>query len=204
MTRRLSNEVRAECIRLRVHEQLSTPTIARQLKLSTQSVYKILAGHVWLPNWPTLKGGPRATWLKQEVDTLKAMYATADKAEILGALPNRGWPNIAKKASALGLRRPVPGSRKNTRYVQALFRQLRAARETQKLTRVQLSARCGYHVNVLLGWELGKRNPDFRFVVDWAAALGFDIVLKPRLSQVSEYRTQIPRVTKERLMAGRA
>ena len=198
--RRITKDQRRRCIELRVQEQLSTPAIARRVGICNQAVYRILEKHPWTGE--TMKGGSRATWTMDEVRILTDKYPTADQDEIVAALPRRKWESIAKKASALNLRRRQPGSRKNKRHVARIIEQLRQARESRGRTRAQVADLCGYHLNQILAWELGKAIPAFNRFCDWASALGFDVVLQPKLNSVRE--TTIAPPSRERLMGTRA
>lgn len=200
MTRKVPKEKKAECIRLRVQQQLSTPQIARQVGLSNCSVYAILKKHPW--SGVRVMGGARATWSGSECDALRRLWATADPEEIMTAIPNRKWSNIGRKACALKLRRRLPGARKNRRPIPALIVQLRNIREQREMTRPEVAKLAGYHHMQLHGWEMGKRCPIFWKLMDWADALGFEIVLKPKLREVSQ-ASEISAPSKDKLMAGR-
>lgn len=47
------------------------------------------------------------------------------------------------------------------------------------MIRPRLARLLGFHINQILGWELGKVHPKFSAVFDWAQALGYELVLRP-------------------------
>lgn len=193
MPRLVSDATRAECIRLRLSEKMSTPKIARRVGISNCAAYKILRKHPW-----TGKRSHLREWTPAELETLRRLWPTADEAEIVAALPGRNFDACARKACSLRIRRPSPTVRKGKRFILPLIRALRAERERQGLTRPVLAAKAGYHYNQICGWENGKVQPALLYVVEWAAALGFDIVLQKPWDGSSEI-TQDPR----RMKAGR-
>lgn len=141
----------------------------------------------------------RAPWRGQELAQLFRLYPAASDAELREAFPNRTLVSVQRKGSSLGIRRKRPETRWNKRFVHPIFKQLRTIREAEDLTRSKLSKKCGYHYNQILAWEMGKANPDFRSVREWAEALGYEIVLKK--SYVFD-NSPIPFPDKKRLMAG--
>lgn len=141
----------------------------------------------------------RTPWSSAEISTLWRLYPSADAEIVESALQSRGsLATIAKKASALGIKRQSPGIRTNKRFVHPLIRQLREEREKRKMGRPELEEKSGYHVSQILSWELGKVNPDFMSMHDWAEALGFELILRKKM--VGEI---VPWPDTKRLMAGR-
>jgi hypothetical protein len=134
-----------------------------------------------------------------ENNVLKRLYPTAEITELKAALPHRAITAIQRQATYLHIKRLTLGTRTNTRFIHPLIQQLRLARENAHLSRSDVSKKSGYHVNQLCAWELGKVNPDFRSMYEWAESLGFDLVLKKRFSISNEF---IPWPDKKRLMAG--
>jgi hypothetical protein len=53
------------------------------------------------------QGGAGKTWTDEEETILKAMYATAERNDILHALPTRSWTSISAHAYLFGLKRQV-------------------------------------------------------------------------------------------------
>jgi DNA-binding XRE family transcriptional regulator len=190
-----------ECIRLRVREQLSTPTIAKRVGICNTSVYKILRNHPWKPTEKK-----RATrgfdWWPNDNAALRHLWPFASRLEIMERFPDRKWETIGRQACQLKLRRMTEARRKAV-HVLPMVEQLRAARESRRMTREELSKDCGYHVNDILRWELGRATPKLRHFIDWANALGFSVVLKLTLSAVHGEVALIRAPDKARLMAGR-
>lgn len=83
------------------------------------------------------------------------------------------WWNPTGKAHKSRLPRP-PG----------LIEQLSAAREAQGISQAELAHRLGYYPVSISTWETGRAKPIYNSLVDWANALGFDVVLEPRPSHV--------------------
>lgn len=142
----------------------------------------------------------RARWTVPEENILRTMYPSAEPAVICAALPGRVWASIIKKANDLNIRRPSPWSRRNTRTIHPLLKQLRAERERRRITRPALSLKLGYHVNNILAWEMGKAQPEFRVVFDWAQALGLELILRTNAQRLLQ--EQIKPLPVEKLMAG--
>ena len=94
----------------------------------------------------------------------------------MAACGRHSYPSISKKASDLGLRRRH--SRREAKL--KVLRELREFREKNRLTIKHVAARAGYHWNQITVWENGKTMPTLQAVSDWAAALGFDLVLHAR------------------------
>lgn len=133
---------------------------------------------------------------------MSSLFPLADYSELLAALPRRNIQTIQRKASDLGIKRQTSGTRTNKRLVHHLIRQLRAKRENRKMSRATVGKRAGYHENQILGWELGKTNPDLRFFCEWAQALGFELILRPTMTRDATADI-IPWPDRKRLMAGR-
>ena len=146
----------------------------------------------------------KVSWSEEEMAILRRLYRTSDPCDLENALPGRTFFSIMRKGCELGIRRLTIGTRKNTRHVRPFIEQLRVERERRKLTRPQLCRKLGYHRNNLLGWELGKTNPDIRVLCDWAQALGFEVRLQQIMTRQIIDETVIPWPDRNRLMAGRA
>lgn len=144
----------------------------------------------------------RDYWSVHEISTMRLLYPSAEQATIETALPDRSWGSIIKKAGDLGIRRHLAATRNNKRFVHPIVRLLRKEREQRKLTRPEVGAMCGYHVNQIQAWEMGKVRPWFVHIVDWAAALGFELVLRPQVNPVLS--EEIPYPARRKLMAGKA
>lgn len=59
-----------------------------------------------------------------------------------------------------------------------LISALRQERIKLKLRLVDVSEKTGYHYNAIQRWETGIVSPSINAVIDYADALGFDVVLK--------------------------
>lgn len=199
MPRYLTKEQKRQCIALRVEHNLSTPAIARQVKISNHSAYKILKDYPWQP---TAKRATRGlAWTEFEISLLRQHYPVADLERVVAHFPGRTWLTISRKASELKIKRPAPATRNNKRAVLGMFRQLRVERERLGFTRSKVAARCGYHFNQILAWELGKAIPRVNYFIDWAQALGFEVVLRPSAQTLLAERPAL--ADKSRLMGGR-
>lgn len=61
--------------------------------------YRILTGFLYR------KHGSRAPWTPEETDTLHRLYPTADRLDVMKALPMRSWESIIQQANIAGLPR---------------------------------------------------------------------------------------------------
>lgn len=173
MPRLIPAATKAECIRLRRDEQLSTPAIAKKVGLSNCAAYKILKPYPWRG-----KRVHPSEWKPAEIAVLERLWPSASHAELLAALPGRKFLALSRKACNLGFRRLSPKQRHNDLPVLPQIQALRTERHQRRLSRSQLSARAGYHLNQLLGWENGKAHPNLRAFVEWAEALGMEVVVR--------------------------
>lgn len=176
MPRVISQEKRQRCIHLRIQQQLSTPAIARSVGISNYSAYRVLEGYPWLPVGKR-RSNHGKQWSKDDEDVLRRLYPTAEQTDLAVALPGRSWLCISKQANKLKIRRRLPGSRRNKRFIHPICIQLRERREALHLERPVVAARCGYHVNQILAWELGKTWPKLQCVTEWAKALDAELSL---------------------------
>lgn len=178
---RLSDETKAECIRLRVEKKLSTPAIAKVVGLCNASVYSILRDYPWAPahdrdNRHVTRG---KRWTEADVATLRTVYPGETRDEIMRRLPGRTWEQIGKMASMSRiLRRPL-ACNPPKRNIHPLLQQLRRAREFQRLTRADLANRIGHSENSILLWECSRAWPHLSCAIDWALGLGLEISLQP-------------------------
>lgn len=58
-----------------------------------------------------------------------------------------------------------------------LVDQLARARVARRWSQTKTALRCGYSRPILCRWESGRDLPRLTSFVDWANALGFDVVL---------------------------
>lgn len=180
MPKRITPDQQRDVVALRLTRQLSTPAIAKRVGISNYSVYKILRGYPWRPT--ERRGATHGfDWTPAQDVLLKRLWPTAERAEIEALLAPHSWQAISKRAPTIGAeRRMMPGGRRRITKTMPFFKELFTARRKLKMSRPQLSALCGHHINQLVNWELGKCVPNFAATCDWANALGFDVVLKPR------------------------
>lgn len=118
-------------------------------------------------------------WTAQEIAILRDNYETITWAELHKLLPRREWANVQKKASALDLKRNTHRDASPFRIV----RELRRIRRARGIGLDDLAKRFGVYGSTISAWECAtgnKASPHLKSLLDWAAALGFDIWLKPR------------------------
>ena len=120
----------------------------------------------------------KAPWTKDEIKTVRRLYPIASDAELLLALPKHTLIAIQRQASSMRVLRPRAEAREHDRVVLPIIQQLYKARLEQHMLRPALAKKLGYAHGQILAWELGKTNPEFRVVIDWAEALGFEIALR--------------------------
>jgi two-component system cell cycle response regulator CtrA len=120
----------------------------------------------------------RVPWNKAEIEALRRLYPVASDAELVKALPRHTLIAIQRQASSMRVLRPRAEAREHGRVVLSIIEQLYKARLAQHMRRPELADKLGYAVGQILAWELGKTNPEFRVVIDWAQALGFEIILR--------------------------
>jgi DNA-binding XRE family transcriptional regulator len=176
--------MKAEMIRLRCAERLSAPQVAKRVGVCHHTAYKYLAKFKNAPTDATPKGGLRATWTNNEIAALRKLWPTASRADIEAAIPNRSFETVGKMATKLKIRRPSQARRENKRHVHPLIVQLHHARIAQNMTIKELARRAGHHPVETHEWEMGKKTPKLLTFIDCANALGFDVYLRPRLSDV--------------------
>lgn len=78
---------------------------------------------------------------------------------------------------------------------------LRAIRIERGISQVGLSKGLGYDRFTINRWENGKMSPTLARLIDWSAALGYDLLLKPTAELLLS--ETIPFPDKRKLMAGR-
>lgn len=143
----------------------------------------------------------REKWTTDEIIILQRIYPVVTDAELLETFAGRSLIAIQRMASDLRVLRPRPEARQHKRFVHPVVVRLYEERRRQHLNRVQLGKKSGHHQNQILGWELGKTQPDFAAVCDLAEALGLEIIVrKPEAIEM----VVIPYPDKRRLMGGRA
>lgn len=145
----------------------------------------ILPAHSWsaiVQKARTLGLRKKFGWTVQEIDVLRANYETMPWDELHKLLPRREWANVQKKASALGLKRNVHKDASPFRII----RDLRRVRRDRGILCEDLAEKFGVYGSMISAWECATRNksaPTLKSLIDWAGALGFDLVLQPRRVQ---------------------
>lgn len=174
---RVTDAQRAEAIRLRVEDNLSTPTIAHRVGLSTPTVYLILKGHPWDPSAQRRY----VTFTPDHEAALRRMYFDSPKAEVMAAVPGHSWGSIQGFArKVLKLKRGgAVLARVDRGPIHPLVRQLRLSREELGVRRRDLRDVDGNRLN-MEGWERGVTTPSIQDFVRWADALGYDVELRAR------------------------
>lgn len=125
------------------------------------------------------KGKPRRglPWTVEERKIVKEHYGRLHtKAIQLRYLPNRSLSSIQGQARRLGLT-----DEKKIRVSRCdIIKQLRQERILCGLSRKEVATRAGYEEHCIAEWERGKNQITIPKLIDWAQALGFDVVLIPR------------------------
>jgi hypothetical protein len=143
----------------------------------------------------------REKWTTDEIIILRRVYPVVTDDELKATFPRHSFIAVQRMASELGVLRPRWEARQHKRFVHPVIIKLYEERRRQRLNRVQLGKIAGHHQNQILGWELGKTQPDFAAVCDVAQALGLEIVVrKPETIEA----VVIPYPEKRQLMGGRA
>jgi hypothetical protein len=127
----------------------------------------------------------RNAWTGAEKKLLAALYPTASRERIIGALPRHSkWGTIVKMANTMGLKREFDVVAKHQRH--PIVRKLRASRRERGILLVDLSRKIGAHPVQLARWESGQQMPRLRSFFDWVQALNFELVLRD--SATAPYR----------------
>ena len=127
----------------------------------------------------------KVPWTRGDDDVLRKNYQTASDAELKRLLPNHTFTAIQRRGSYLKIYRLRPEARTHERIVLPIVKRLYEIRLAKHMRRPELAKKLGYAHGQILAWELGKTNPEFRIVVDWAQALGLEIVLRDPIEVVS-------------------
>lgn len=178
-----SPEIIEKCVKLRLrHPNLSTPQIAKRLKISPHVAYAALVDHPWSRVGFTNK----RSWRPEELKIIKEHYLDEDPAEVYRLLPRRTVLSIRKKAFALGLKRnPVRLVDVETHRGGPIAEELVKARIARGLSRHRLAALLGYEDNTVMRWELGRASPTLVMVQNWADGLGYELLLVKKGTQPS-------------------
>jgi hypothetical protein len=166
--------IRAECIRLRVEEDLSVPELMQRTGAKKGFAYNSVKG---------IKKKKRvhhnaAWWSDEEIAFLRKFYR---KGKILTNLPKRSWVNIVQKADKLGLRRDYHQiydrhrPAKEPHYLVMLLKEYRLER---KIPLIVLERKTKILQRLYREWEAGRLIPNIAELEKWATALGFKLFMK--------------------------
>ena len=72
------------------------------------------------------------------------------------------------------------GPIKPRKKVHPVIDELRAIRNSRKMSLAKLADKVGYDIGVFCSVERGRSRCRFEVLAAWAQALGYDIVLKPK------------------------
>lgn len=185
-------------------------TLRRLLpRASWPEILAALPGHTRLAIWQ--KGhnvekiqreiNKREKWTVEEIAILRRAYPSESDDELCRSLPRHSLIAIQRQASSLRILRPRHEARSHGRRVHPIIQRLYRLRLAKHMRRPELAKKLGYAHGQLLGWELGKTNPEFRIVAEWAQALGLQIILQD--APPKELPVVISLPDRKRLMAGR-
>lgn len=196
---KLTQEDKAEMVRLRVEERLSSLEIAAIMGSNTTTVCAIVKPFPLtaderrarravvaakmrraLARAGNYQGGH--AWTEADDEALRKMWPAKTRKQIEAAFPGRSWVAIGKRAGDKGIRRSRAAS--NTRKSgknkpDSFFVTLREIREARGITRDELAEKMGIHRVMLAHYELGEARPGWLRVRDWLDALGYDIRTVP-------------------------
>jgi len=115
-------------------------------------------------------------WTQKDRDIIKKYWGHLDKRIIRDRyLPWRSIPAVEGQARRLGLTTPRPVKICNISIIQQLTRE----RKMVGWSRLELADRSGYTEAQISDWERGNNLAGLPKLIDWAQALGFDLVLIP-------------------------
>ena len=184
MPKYISQQIKDDCVRLRLTQRLSVCELARRFGLSTGTIYP------WIKHIPLARRefrAPSTAWTAKEDAALRQMYAFTAWPEILTAIPRHTKTAIGKRGNDLGIKRhPEANSRRKD--IDPLFVALRRAREGLGWTRVQMAKKLGYHHVQVARWELGDDVPPWRAIKIWAQTVGRVIVVEDITAGGERYR----------------
>jgi DNA-binding XRE family transcriptional regulator len=171
---RITDDVRDEAIRLRVHGRMTVRAIAKCLGIGRQSAFRICRPHP-IPRGNLVLEGMRSPWSGAENDALRALWPLADEEKIAAAIPARSMLAIARHAAALGITRDQPKYRERIGHIDPIMITIRKVREAKGLRLIDVAEATGYsHVN-LSRWESGLVSPRLVVVRNICQFLGIDL-----------------------------
>lgn len=119
-------------------------------------------------------------WTPHKDAKVEALWPHAPHDTITAEVPGRTRVAISIRARRLGVKRLRRTPTPITYPVHPLVAQLRLLRHEQGISRACFSERLGWGAWALNHWEVGRHTPKLPALVDWAQALGYDVVLVPR------------------------
>ena len=115
-------------------------------------------------------------WSERELRALSRMWPTQPKSMIYSVLKNRTPTAIERKAADLGVGRSRRIYQKRApETIDAIFRSLRAIRESRKMTRPELAEILGCHPQTIAFIENGETRPSWLMFRAWLDALECDL-----------------------------
>lgn len=193
---RLTSQDKAEIVRLRTEERLSSLEIAARMGSNTTTVCAIVKPfpltaeemkgrkakiakkmrQVLSDSGHYIGGGD---WTEEEEKLLKNIWPVRSKARILAAFPGRSWAAISRRASQRQLRRSRAAASRSKRKAHKFFRSLRDIREARGITREELADKAGFHRIQLAKYELGEMFPRWAMLQAWLGALQYELCAVP-------------------------
>lgn len=192
---RLDPVLKAECIRLRLEERLSSLEIQDRIApayLSLTTIlgiirpYPLTADEMRERHSRTAKamlarrrlngdivGGH--TWTPEEDDAIRKLWPQSSWDKIQEAFPGRSPKAIARRASQLKIKRALYATMLGRSKVDPVFRELRAIRESRQISREELADKIGIHRQQLTVWEIGTQRPLWLGLRDWLTALDCEL-----------------------------
>jgi len=170
---RATPDMREAMVRARVDENLKTPEIASRFGVSLATAYAAVAGHSYRPDFK------KGWWTSDDDACLRGVYPAAAREVVVEALRPRTWAAIQRRAVDLGIERTVRSDVWRGKRVHPVISQLTIARRGGDLLLSDLAEHSGLFDETIKSYELGNSEPRFGKLVAWAAALGFELVLRP-------------------------
>lgn len=190
--RRLTDDEKAEVVRLRTDERLSSLEIAARLDSNTTTVCELVKPYPL--DEDELRGrkakvaavmrANRAAagkcvgggeWTKWENQYLARAWHLRRKAAIVKALPGRSWAAIGKRAAEMGFKRSRSADSVTRKTTDPFFLALREVREARGMTREEVADKAGIHRMMLTRYERGEARPGWLMLRAWLGALQYDI-----------------------------
>jgi hypothetical protein len=163
----------SEMRNLRQIEDLSTVAIAARFNVSSAVAYNVLAGY---PRRARLKVN---SWTETENATLARVWPMEQWSEILSLFPNRTRGAIERQAAYCKLRRSSRLRQHKTIMLHPMIQILVDARVDAGLSATSIVRNIPHTAaNSIVGYESGNAEPTLGRFTAWAAALGYELVLR--------------------------